>query len=328
MEKRQIERIHNLHRLLSQARYPIPAPRLIDELQCSRASLYRDVAFLRDQLGAPLESSEDPPGFFYASGEGQRFELPGLWLSADELHALLAAQQLLARTGAGSELLAEALEPLRSRIDALLAEQAGGKRWPLERIRVIGYASRAQEQTSFRPVASAVLERKRLRFDYRARSTDTPTQRRVSPQRLTHYRDHWYLDAWDHDREALRSFALDRIRQAQSLDEIAVDVPEDALKQHLSSSYGIFSGTPKAVATLVFSAHAARWVADEHWHSKQEGRFLPDGRYELKLPYSHPRELLMDILKYGPDAEVIAPPSLRQEARILLQLASAAYAGG
>jgi len=326
MEKRQIERIHTLHRLLSQARYPLPASRLMEELQCSRASLYRDVAFLRDQLGAPLESSDDPAGFYYASGEGHRFELPGLWLSADELHALLAAQQLLARTGAGSGLLAEALEPLRGRIDSLLAEQAGGKRWPLDRIRVLGHGSRAQEQTSFRPVASAVLARKRLRFDYRARSTDTLTQRRVSPQRLTHYRDHWYLDAWDHDREALRSFALDRIRQAQGQDDTAIDVAEEELKQHLSSSYGIFSGTPKAVATIVFSAHAARWVADEHWHSKQEGRFLSDGRYELKLPYSHPRELLMDILKYGPDAEVLSPPSLRQEARILLQLALAAYA--
>jgi predicted DNA-binding transcriptional regulator YafY len=170
-----------------------------------------------------------------------------------------------------------------------------------------------------------VLERKRLAFDYRARSTDTPTRRLVSPQRLTHYRNHWYLDAFDHEREALRSFALDRIRSARAQDEDAVDMAEAELDQQLASSYGIFSGTPKAVATIRFSAHAARWVADEHWHSKQEGRFLEDGSYELKLPYSNPRELLMDILKYGPEAEVIGTPPLRQEARILLQLAAGAY---
>jgi predicted DNA-binding transcriptional regulator YafY len=317
------ERTLTLHRVLKVARYPVSAQRLMDELQCSRATLYRDIAFLRDSLGAPIESSEDPSGFRYAADEAERFELPGLWLSSEELHALLAAQQLLERTGAG--VLSEAIEPLRARIDALLAEQSGGKRWPLQRIRVVGHGSRPLDQQSFRAAAGAVLERKRLAFDYRARSTDTPTRRLVSPQRLTHYRNHWYLDAFDHEREALRSFALDRIRSARVQEEDAHDMAETELDQQLASSYGIFSGTPKAVATIRFSAHAARWVADEHWHSKQEGRFLEDGSYELKLPYSNPRELLMDILKYGPDAEVIAPPPLRQEARILLQLAAGAY---
>jgi predicted DNA-binding transcriptional regulator YafY len=172
-----------------------------------------------------------------------------------------------------------------------------------------------------------VLERQVLAFEYRARSTDAPSKREVSPQRLTHYRDNWYLDAWDHGREGLRSFALDRIHQPKPATTRAKDVPESELDQHLASSYGIFSGAPKAWATIRFSPHAARWVADEHWHSKQEGRHLPDGGYELKLPYSNPKELLMDVLKYGPDAEILEPSSLRNEARILLQLALSAYGG-
>ncbi|WP_395787478.1 helix-turn-helix transcriptional regulator [Aquimonas sp.] len=317
------ERTLTLHRVLKVARYPVSAQRLMDELRCSRATLYRDIAFLRDGLGAPIESSDEPAGFWYVADEAERFELPGLWLSSDELHALLAAQQLLERTGGG--VLSEAIEPLRTRIDALLAEQSGGKRWPLQRVRVLGHGTRPLEQQSFRAVASAVLERKRLSFEYRARSTDTPTRRTVSPQRMSHYRNHWYLDAFDHEREGLRSFALDRIRSPRVSDTPAIDMAEAELDQQLSSSYGIFSGAPKAVATIRFSAHAARWVAEEHWHSKQEGRFLDDGSFELKLPYSNPRELLMDILKYGPDAEVLAPPALRQEARILLKLAASAY---
>ena len=66
-------------------------------------------------------------------------------------------------------------------------------------------------------------------------------------------------------------------------------------------------------------------MADEHWHSKQEGRFLPDGRYELKLPYSNAKELLMDVLRYGADAEITEPVSLRAQAKTLLQLALSAY---
>jgi predicted DNA-binding transcriptional regulator YafY len=170
-----------------------------------------------------------------------------------------------------------------------------------------------------------VLGRKQLAFEYRARSTDEKTRRTVSPQRVTHYRDNWYLDAWDHDREALRSFAVDRIGAAKLLDAAARDIAESELDEHLASSYGIFSGPPKGWATILFSAKAARWVADERWHSQQQGRFLPDGRYELKVPYSGTRELLMDVLNYGSDAEIVEPPALREQVRALLQLAMSHY---
>lgn len=320
------ERINLLHRSLKTARYPIPVQRLMDELQCSRATVYRDIAFLRDVLRAPVETTEEPAGFRYALDEAERFELPGLWLSPDELHALLATHQLLAQSGPGG-FLAEALEPIRDRIDELLSEQAGGRRWPVERVRVITSGTRATDQATFRAVAGAVLQRRQLTFEYHARSTGATTRRSVSPQRLTHYRNNWYLDAWDHERNALRSFSVDRITQARAQQDTATDVPEAELDQHLSSSYGIFSGPPKAWATIRFSPRAARWAAEERWHSQQQGHFLPDGSYELRLPYSNSRELLMDVLRHGPDATIIEPVSLRSEAQIQLSLALGNYSG-
>jgi len=319
----RFERISTLHRIFKAARYPVSLTRLMEETGRSRATVYRDIAFLRDALGAPIESDGENAAFHYASCEAERFELPGLWLSSEELQALLALNELVGRTGPG--ILAGALAPFRSRIDRLLSDQSDGKSFPIERIRVIGYGTRRVDEATFRHVASAVLGRKRLKFDYRARSTNAATQRIVSPQRLTHYRDNWYLDAWDHSRDALRSFALDRIARAELLDAAAEDRGDTELNQHLASSYGIFSGAPKAWAIVRFSPHAARWVADEHWHSQQQGQWLKDGRYELKVPYSNSRELLMDVLKYGADAEIIAPVSLREEMKIMLQLAIGAY---
>lgn len=316
------ERINALHRALKAARLPLEMTTLTQTFACSRATIYRDIAFLRDALMAPVIGDADS-GFRYAPEDSERFELPGLWLSSEELHALLATQQLLAKTGGG--VLAEAMEPLQQRIQALLSEQAGGKQWPLARVRVIQHRLRKLDEASFRTVASAVLERKQLAFEYLARSTNQPTRRRVSPQRITHYRDNWYLDAWDHEREALRSFSVDRIDKARLLPEVAQEVPDAELDAHLAGSYGIFSGEAKHWATIVFSAKAARWVADERWHSQQQGRFLADGRYELKLPYGNGRELLMDILHYGADAEIIAPPALREQARSLLSLALGNY---
>lgn len=318
----KIERITALHRILKAARYPVTVKRLQEELGCSRATAYRDLAYLRDALMAPIEGDGEA-GFRYAAAESERFELPGLWLSSEELYSLLAAQQLLMRTGGG--VLAGALAPLQKRIEGLLADHAGVDHWPVERVRVIPHRGRHLDESSFRCVASAVLERKRLAFEYRARSTDERTRRTVSPQRITHYRDNWYLDAWDHERNGLRSFAVDRISNAKVVEEAARDLPDNELNQHLASSYGIFSGEPKGWATIVFSAKTARWVADEQWHSKQEGRFLPDGRYELKVPYSVSRELLMDILHYGADAEIVEPAVLREQAKSLLELALSNY---
>jgi predicted DNA-binding transcriptional regulator YafY len=316
------ERIIGLHRILQAARRPVTVARLQDELGCSRATVYRDLAFLRDALMAPV-LGDGEAGFRYDASEGDRFELPGLWLNSEELHALLATQQLLSRSSEG--MLSSALAPLQQRIEKLLDEHSTGKRWPVERVRVIPHRLRRMDEHAFRAVCSAVLERKQLAFEYRARSTDERTRRTVSPQRVTHYRDNWYLDAWDHDREALRSFSVDRISAARMLDLPARDIAESELDTHLSGSYGIFSGPPKGWATIVFSAKSARWVADEHWHSQQQGRFLPDGRYELKVPYSAARELLMDVLHYGSDAEIVEPPSLREQARSLLSLALSHY---
>ncbi len=316
------ERILALHRTLKTARYPVTVPRLQEELGCSRATVYRDIAFLRDALMAPVVGDGEA-GFRYDASEGDRFELPGLWLNSEELHALLATQQLLSRSSEG--MLSSALAPLQQRIEKLLDEHSTGKRWPMERVRVIPHRLRRMDEHVFRAVCSAVLERKQLSFEYRARSTDERTRRTVSPQRITHYRDNWYLDAWDQDREALRSFSVDRMSTARMLDATARDINESELNDHLSGSYGIFSGAPKGWATIVFSAKSARWVADEHWHSQQQGRFLADGRYELKVPYSAARELLMDVLHYGSDAEIVEPPSLREQARSLLSLALSHY---
>jgi predicted DNA-binding transcriptional regulator YafY len=110
----------------------------------------------------------------------------------------------------------------------------------------------------------------------------------------------------------LRTFALDAIRDLKQLDAPAQEVDKDELDCHFANSYGIFSGQARYLAVVRFTAHAARWVASEAWHPKQHSRWLDDGRYELTLPYANPSELLMDLLKYGPDVEVVSPPELRQ----------------
>lgn len=92
-----------------------------------------------------------------------------------------------------------------------------------------------------------------------------------------------------------------------------------------ASGFGIFSGSAHEIAVLRFNRYRARWVSEESWHPQQRGRWLPDGGYELSLPYAREAELVMDILKYGPDCEVLKPPPLRAAVAERLRLTLSLY---
>src|SRR5690606_30680356 len=125
----------------------------------------------------------------------------------------------------------------------------------------------------------------KVRMGYHGRERDRLTERTVSPQRLVHYRENWLLDAYCHLRKGLRTFSVDRVREARELEEEAQSVSDTELDAYFTSSYGIFSGKANKTAMLRFSAERARWVADERWHPQQAGQYLTDGRYELRVPY-------------------------------------------
>jgi predicted DNA-binding transcriptional regulator YafY len=156
-----------------------------------------------------------------------------------------------------------------------------------------------------------VLTRSRLWIRHYNRKDDRETEREISPQRLVHYRGNWYVDGWCHLREDLRSFAVDAIRAAELREARAKEIPAAELDEHLGAGYGIFAGRKVQWATLRFTPEAARWVSAQSWHPKQRARFEKDGSYVLELPYAEDRELLMEIMKYGPDVEVLAPEGLR-----------------
>jgi predicted DNA-binding transcriptional regulator YafY len=318
----RFDRIFLLNNILQNSRRPVSHKQLQERLECSRATVTRTIEDLRDYLNAPIEYNRKANGYFYNQQAGEMFELPGLWFNATELQALLGMQQLLADLQPG--LLGHSLEPLRKRLDEILGHQHVGGDELVRRIRILRMAARPVGE-QFQNVASCLAGRKRLQIDYYNRSEDTTTQREVSPQRLTHYRDNWYLDGWCHLRSGLRTFALDAISGVVALDEEALEVSDSELDEHFASAYGIFAGRADKSALLLFSPERARWVSREQWHPEQQGRMLEDGSYELCIPYSQPSELIMDILKYGPDVEVLAPEGLRREVRQRLQAAAGRY---
>lgn len=319
------ERFYKIDQLLSEQRV-VPFSAFEERLGVSRATIKRDLEYMRNRLHAPIIWDRDMGGYRLEQNQrgSAQYELPGLWFSPTEIHALLTMQHLLSGIDTGG-LLSPHVQPLQQRLQSLLDSGEGELSEIQKRIRIIGMAGRPMGLDHFAVVASALLRRKRLLIAYYARSRNASTEREVSPQRLVHYRDNWYLDAFCHLRNELRSFSIDAIRRAEIVDAPIRNVPERTLDEVLGAGYGIFSGKKVQWAMLRFSAERARWIASERWHPRQKARFEADGSYVLELPYSESKELMMDILKYGPDVEVVEPKELRDAVACRMAEALAKY---
>ncbi len=281
---------------------------ICEHLECSVSTAKRAIENYRNHLSAPLIFDKEQAGY-RLENDHQYFELPGLWFNESELFALLISQRLLTDIQPG--LLQEQITPIRNRIEKLLNLRKLGGELLNQKIRILQIARRPMNMHQFRTIASAVAQQQQLHINYHNRHNDQQSERTLSPQRIIYYRDNWYLDAWCHLREQLRTFSVDRIEPLKLIKKPAKILSDAQLDTLLTESYGIFAGRAEHTACLKFNPVAARWVADEDWHPAQSKQTLPDGSLELTLPYNNPTELIRDILKYGANVEVISPTALR-----------------
>lgn len=316
----RMDRIIQLHHLLRRGR-PVPLAQMMETLCVSRATVVRDLEYMRDRMGAPIVYDRAANGHRY-DAHAPTFELPGLWFNAGELYALLASEQLLEAVQPG--VLTPHIGPLRARIRSLLEKSGQQVDTVISRVQLVGSARRRTESEHFGTLAQAVLNAHTLDIEYHSRSRDEISRRRIHPYRLIHYRDNWYIVGHCERARALRFFALDRIRRCALADAPFVPPSEPALDRYVGASFGIFGGEARAWAVLRFTSGAARWVADEEWHPEQKGEWK-EGGYELRVPYADGRELIMDILKYGPDVEVIGPEELREQVSARVREAAVRY---
>ena len=318
------ERIFKIEQLIS-ARRLLSFQQLLDETEVSPATLKRDLEYLRSRMKAPIVYDRDANGYCFSSDgrAGERVEFPGLWFNASEAAALLTMEHLLEELQPG--LLKRHIEPLKERLKALLESTDHSHDEIQRRVRILHQGRRAPLNKFFETIANALLNRRQVGIGYYARGSNSTSERVLSPQRLVCYRESWYLDAWCHLREDLRSFALDGVREAVILESPAKEISERRLDEVLADGYGIFSGRAKARAKLRFTPARARWVAAEQWHPKQRATVARDGSYVLEFPYADDRELIGDILRHGTDVEVLAPKELRQRVRDQLTAAAARY---
>jgi len=325
----QSTRLRDIIAVLEARHHPVPVDVFLRELGISLTTFKRDIAELKETMQAPIvwKRGEGGAGRGYIledkNWSAGKLGLPRAWFTASEIHALLMIDELAKYIGPG--LLTEHLQPLITRITLALSAAKDRPEDIRSRVQILASASRRRMAPHFEAVAQATVRQMRLEITYDARNNGERSMRIVSPQRLVHYKENWYLSAWCHAKDGLRLFSVDSIKAARQLEEPALSVPKEKVDAEFSKSFGLFGGENIRWAKLRFSPDQARWVSAEVWHSEQKAEVLEDGRLLLEVPFTSPKELLLDILRVGPEVEVLEPSDLRSMVIEKLQKALSQY---
>lgn len=302
------ERQKSLLQRLPKNRGGVALSSLAEAFGKSQRTIRRDIEELVEKRHAPWFISD---GMVYLDLSRQKqIELEGYWFTSDELFSLLALYQTV--DGLSEGLLAGHFAQMRQRILELLGPENESRNL-MQHVKIVPIASPPINNTNLNQITAAIAAQTRLQIYFWSRHQDQQDWREISPLQLVRYRDRWFVDAFCHQREGLRSFSLEAILNIKPLNKTAYVPPTEALNRFYQSSYGIFNGNADKIAVLRFSAYQARWIKNQQWHPQQVSRLLEDGRLELQLPYGQDAELIQDILKFGPEVEVISPPELRQK---------------
>ena len=307
------EKIVTLQRELIRHKNGCTIDYLIERMErCNRSTVYRIKELAEIVFGVTIIRDSKSKKFRFDLSKGELTELPGLWFKKAELEALVCLQHAI--TGLQKGYMDELLMPFKNRFAPLLRAQGIDITAWNERFKILSIFTRQVDNLTFEIIADAVLYQKKVLINYRKLGQKDSQERVISPQTLVRYRDNWYVDAWCHLREDLRTFSLNRILSACKLKEKGKVIPIDILERHFGEAFGIFSGPVNATAEILFTGTAAYEVSQECWHPRQEGYWNDEhNEYRLKIPYGEKTELIMDILKWGDQAEVLKPLDLRQE---------------
>jgi predicted DNA-binding transcriptional regulator YafY len=281
---------------------------LAEHYEISERMIQKDLEIIRVRLGLALLHDEC----------GYSFErlphLPMTVYSFPEALALLTAARLAqAFPGVNSGELAAAIARLESIFPDELRPWLRQASEQLPR-----QAVRAHRQDMLALLQRALVERKQVEILYATASRRGEIQARtIEPYHLLPYGRSWQLIAYDHKRQAVREFKLDRIQSASLLDSAYTIPPTFDIDAYLGDGWGLMRGSarPTEEVSLLFEPEAGRWVTEEDWHKSQQTEDLPDGRVRVTFQVGVTPEMVSWLMHYGEQVRVEKPDWLRDEVR-------------
>lgn len=317
-----LRRILQIDDLIRREKHPA-VKELSNLFGVSIRTIKNDIAFLRDQLTAPLSYSRQKGGFYYTD---KNWALPSLFVSQGELLALFLSLELTERyLGTTFE------QPLRDaiqRIVEFLPEQVQITTRDLTNGYIIRPSSTPRiSATIFSSFEKAMMDHHPIQMTYYTASRDVTGLRVIHPYKFLNSEGEWYIVAYDRTRNGIRQFALHRIRSLEVLEEEVFDVdPQFIMDDYLLASYQAEHGSTIEQIVLHFDAYQARYIRERSLHPTQVNEDQPDGSLIVRLQTGGLAELQRKILGYGRHVKVLSPPHLIEQIKLSHKQALDQYA--
>jgi len=285
--------------------------KIAEQIEVSSKTIQRDIDFMRDRLGLPVEYDPLRFGFHYTQ---EVTSFPSIEVSAGEIAALFVAQKALAQyQGTPFE------RPLRSAFRKLtdgLKERVSFSWSEMEEaISFHSAGASVADLELFETVSQAVLQSVEIEFEYRTLRSSRYEARRVRPYHIASLENQWYLFGEDLRRGQLRTFALPRMRKARATTARFERPADFSIEEVLSGSFGVFSGKERHRIRLKFDQFAARLVSERTWHDSQRIKAAKDGSMTLQLELAGLEEIERWILSWGSHVRVLQPLELARRVK-------------
>jgi len=303
----EIDRLYSYKSLFLKRRI-ISQSEILSSLEISTATFKRDLTKLRDRLNLPIVYDRNLRGY-RLDKERSVNGFSSVIFSKEEILVFSTIQYIL--TQFEPHLFNSTLKPLKAKIEFMLNDIGLSESEVISRIKFLYSRKRTLNYDIFEVMLSATFNRKKLSITYIESQSKINIERTISPQQLIYYKDNWYVDAWCHYRNDVRTFAIDAIQSCTIMNEQAKELNVAEIKKILRVDYGIFMGDDQQWAKIKINSNNASWVIREEWHPNQKIHLDRDGWLILDVPYSDTREILAEILKLGNNAIVLAPLELK-----------------
>jgi len=309
-----LERMLRIHQAVSSGGFP-NASTLAREIEVATKTIHRDIEFMRDRLALPIEFDSSRNGYHYTEEVGA---FPNIQITEGELFALVVAEKALQQyRGTNFEKpLLSAIKKMEQALPDTISLNLGDLQ------QAISFRTRAEpvlDLEIFDVLAKAVAQRRQLELAYRKPGQQKTEPRVVDPYHLANINGEWFLFAYDHGRQDIRTFVPPRIKSARPTGKTFERPQKFSLEERLRDSFGVYSGEGEYEVVIRFNAHAADYVREKKWHESQRLRELKGGGVELKLKLSSLKEIERWVLSWGGDARVVKPRELAESVRAAAQ---------
>lgn len=304
--KTQFTRLLELDRRIRDGKYPNCLTFSAD-WEVSQKTVQRDIDYLRDQLGAPVEYDWTKKGFFYSD---INWFLPSVSLSEGDLFALLVAARALEQYRGTP--VARDLEQVFRKIAALLPDKISMRpELIFSRFSFTSPPAKPISRAIWTTTVRAVLRLRCLRVTYRAMGAGQSKQYVIEPYHIANLQGEWYVFGRHRRWDTLLQLAIPRIRKA-SLLQTTFEIPADFDPARLlAATFGRFAlGSEVHTVRLLFASEIVPWVLERQWHPKQKTRKRKNGDIELIFPAAGLFEVMRWVLAWGRHVTVLDPKSL------------------